>query len=192
MKEESTLKKQFTERDVQRMRNIISKKHGDKTQIQSVYEKLNVKHEEGDTWEEKGKTWTIKNGIKQNITRFDGFKKLGILPMVCPQCSTAMALNQLNQKMYAIHGTCFNCVIKKETALKASGGFKEYENKMMEANKKALLDDMDSILETWLLEKNSFVTEQGDVEDWAESTANKQKMYNEAKESLQKIREDKI
>ena len=102
---ESTLMKQFEERDVNRMRNIISKKYGDKTQIQSGFEKQKTKHEEGDTWQQGGKTWTIKNGIKQNITRFDGFKKLAILPMVCAACSTSMALNQLKQKMYGIHGT---------------------------------------------------------------------------------------
>ena len=33
---ENTLKKEFSPRDVQRMRNIISGKAGDRTQIQSV------------------------------------------------------------------------------------------------------------------------------------------------------------
>ena len=36
---ESTLKKEFSKRDVQRMRNLITGKSGDRTQIQAGYEK---------------------------------------------------------------------------------------------------------------------------------------------------------
>jgi len=65
MSKETLLNRQFTEREVQRMRNIVMEKHGDKTQSQIGYEN-NIQRKEGDTWEEQGKTWTIKNGIKNN------------------------------------------------------------------------------------------------------------------------------
>ena len=71
---ESLLKKEFKQEDVQRARNLINKKFGDKTKIQSGYQKAFVKHNEGDIWEESGKTWTIKNGIKQNVTKLDSVK----------------------------------------------------------------------------------------------------------------------
>ena len=49
---ESLLKKEFKQEDVQRARNLINKKFGDKTKIQSGYQKAFVKHNEGDIWEE--------------------------------------------------------------------------------------------------------------------------------------------
>jgi len=63
---ESVLKRQFTEKDVNRLRNLITKKYGDSTGVQSGYKKQIEDHVEGDEWEENGKQWTIKNGIKRN------------------------------------------------------------------------------------------------------------------------------
>ena len=57
------LKKEFTQRDVQRARNLLTGKANDKTAIQSGYEKQSQTHTEGDIWEENGKQWTIKNEI---------------------------------------------------------------------------------------------------------------------------------
>ena len=74
MSKETLLNRQFTEREVQRMRNIVMKKHGDKTQSQIGYEN-NIQRKEGDMWEEQGKTWTIKNGIKRSIPKLSKFKK---------------------------------------------------------------------------------------------------------------------
>ena len=39
MAKETNLKKEFSKRDVQRARNLITGKSGDKTQIQTGYEK---------------------------------------------------------------------------------------------------------------------------------------------------------
>ena len=68
---ESLLKKEFKQSDVARARNLVNKKFTDKTKIQSGYQKVYSKHTEGDVWEESGKTWTIKNGIRQNITKLE-------------------------------------------------------------------------------------------------------------------------
>jgi hypothetical protein len=114
MKEQSNLKREFSKKDVQRMRNIITGKAGDRTQVLSGYQKQEIEHKEGDIWEESGKKWTIKNGIKQTVTVMDRFKKLVVLPLCCPSCNKPMKLNDLNKKMYAIHSTCFDCVLEKE------------------------------------------------------------------------------
>lgn len=188
MSKESTLKKEFTERDVQRMRNLISKNYGDKTRIQAGYEKKHVDYKEGDIWEENGKSWTIKNGIKQSITKFDDIKQLAHLPLCCPECKAPVKSFELNKKMFAIHGKCLDCVVKMETDLKAKGEYVAYEKQMMSANRDSLVDDLDKALDDWLLTKETYVTEQGDIEDWKEST-NKEQMVQEAKEFLQKIRE---
>ncbi len=77
---DNMLKREFKERDVQRMRNIIKKEYTAKTVTQVGYTKTQTEHKEGDVWEENGKKWTIKNGIKQTVTRFDELKKVINLP----------------------------------------------------------------------------------------------------------------
>jgi len=66
---ESKLIKDFKKKDVARMRNLITKKFGDSSSTQVGYTKATQDHQEGDTWEERGKTWTIKNGIKKVTTQ---------------------------------------------------------------------------------------------------------------------------
>ena len=73
---ESLLKKEFRQSDVERVRNLVNKDYTRKTKLQVGYQKKFTRHKEGDVWEENGKKWTIKNGIKQNITKLDKVKKL--------------------------------------------------------------------------------------------------------------------
>ena len=61
------LKKEFKKKDVTRMRNLITGKSGEKTQVLTGYEKKNESYKEGDIWEESGRNWTIKNGIKATM-----------------------------------------------------------------------------------------------------------------------------
>ena len=63
---DNVLKKQFQQKDVQRLRNLMTGKYGEKTTVGVGYTKQHGFHEEGDLWEEDGRTWTIKNGVKQN------------------------------------------------------------------------------------------------------------------------------
>ncbi len=72
---ESLLKKEFKQSDVQRVRNLVNKDFTAKTKVQSGYQKASIKHKEGDIWEESGKTWTIKNGIKTEYYKIRFSKK---------------------------------------------------------------------------------------------------------------------
>ena len=72
---ESLLKKEFKESDLQRARNLANKDYTSKTKLGVGYRKNNKRHKEGDVCESNGKTWTIKNGLKQNITKLDSAKK---------------------------------------------------------------------------------------------------------------------
>ena len=85
--EESKLQREFNQRDVQRMRNIITKDYNAKTTTQIGYTKAQAERKEGDVWDEGGKQWTLKNGIKQTVTRFDEIKKVINLPLACPKLS---------------------------------------------------------------------------------------------------------
>ena len=97
---ESRLNKEFSQRDIQRMRNIVSGNTADRTRVQAGYQKQSIEHNEGDVWEESGKTWTIKNGIKQTITKHDKLREMVNMPLKCPECERAMKATKLNKKMW--------------------------------------------------------------------------------------------
>jgi len=187
---DSTLKKEFKKSDVQRMRNIITGKTGDRTQILGGWESKIEEHKEGDIWEENGKKWTIKNGIKQSITKLDKFKHLVSMPLTCPSCKKPMKADELNKKMYSVHKTCLNCVIDMEAKLKLEGKYKEYEKNILNMNKNASLEEFEQALDSWLEEKDTFVTEQGDIESW--QGGDKTVIYKQLKEKIQEFRKTDI
>jgi hypothetical protein len=187
---ENTLKKEFNPRDVQRMRNIITGKTGERTQIQTGWEKNNQDYKEGDVWEENNKTWTIKNGIKMTVTKLDKVKELVLMPLSCPECGNVMKINDLNKKMWGIHKKCFDCVIKMETEIKRQGKWDEYCAGIMNRNKNAELDDLEAALEQWVDEEDSFVSEQGEVEKWG--GGDKKAIYKQVKAELVELRKRDI
>ena len=94
-------------------------------------------HKEGDVWTDgEGKKWTIKNGIKQTITKLDTAKT----PWFCPQCEKSMS-HRLDVKYWRIRNKCMDCVIKEETELRRQGKWKEYEEGRVRANYIAFLKD---------------------------------------------------
>jgi len=103
---DNILKKQFAKKDVQRLRNIISGKSGERTGAGIGYTKKYYSHKEGDVWEENGRTWTIRDGIKENITKLDKFKKVAV-PLFCPSCSQVMN-KQLDPHYYKAYGSCLD------------------------------------------------------------------------------------
>ena len=184
------LKKEFSKRDVQRMRNILTDNAGDRTQIQTGWDKNQEVHKEGDVWEENGKKWTIKNGIKQTVTKLDNIKKLVLMPLVCPNCGGLMKTEGLDKKMWAIHSKCFDCVVKMESELKRLGKYEEYVANIGNQNKNAQLDDLEAALEQWVDEKETFVSEMGEVEKWG--GGNKNAIYKQVKEEIARLRKQDI
>jgi bacterioferritin-associated ferredoxin len=189
--EESKLQREFNQRDVQRMRNIITKDYSAKTTTQIGYTKVQAERKEGDIWEEGGKQWTLKNGIKQTVTRFDNLKKVITLPLACPKCTKAMKTTTLNKKMWPIHKMCFDCVITMETELKREGKYEEYARNIVNRGAKTYIKDLeDALLELALYEDNeSFVTEAGDVEKWAGKGIDKEKITKEIQEHIQELKD---
>jgi len=91
-----------------------------------------------------------------------------------------MRVDDLNKKMYGIHKICFECVIDMEAEIKRQGKWKEYVSQQQNANKNAQLDDLEKRVEAWLNQKDSFISESGEVESWSEG--DKTKMYEEVKQ----------
>jgi hypothetical protein len=191
MSEQKTvLKKEFKKADVQRMRNLLTGNQGDRTQVQAGYEKQIVDHKEGDIWEEGGKTWTIKNGIKQTMTKMDEIKKLAFLPICCPKCKEPMKTDIANKKMYKIHQMCLNCVIDMEAEVKKTGNWDEYAKNQQIANRNFDLEQIEAAIDSWYKEKEVFITEAGDVEEW--QGGDKTEMYQKIKEELAKAKAQDI
>lgn len=184
------LKKEFVPRDVQRMRNILTGQTGDRTQIQTGWDKNTQTHTEGDTWEDNGRKWTIKNGIKQTVTKLDEIKKLVVLPLSCPNCGKLMKVDEYNKKMWAIHQKCFDCVIKMESEIKRQGKWDEYCANVVNLNKNAELDDLERALEQWVTEKDSFVSEAGEVEKWG--GGDKTDVYRQVKDEIAELKKRDI
>jgi hypothetical protein len=186
MQQKTVLTKEFSKREVSRMRNLLMGKTGDRTQVSSGYEKKSEDRDEGDSWEENGKTWTVKNGIKQTVTKFDRLKSLVHLPIVCQKCKKAMKDTNVNRKMYPIHHMCFDCVIDMEHEIRKEGRWDEYEQSMANANKDSSLVDFENALEAWYTEKESFISEEGVVESWTEG--NKSELYKEIKDWIKEMK----
>ena len=58
------LNREFSEKDIQRMRNLVQGKYGEKNEASVGYSKPDDFYKEGDVWEHDDRTWTIKEGIK--------------------------------------------------------------------------------------------------------------------------------
>lgn len=100
-------------------------------------------HKEGDVWEDNdGREWTIKNGIRQRVTKLDAAKT----PWWCPECQKTMS-HRLDTKYWRLHGKCMDCVIKYETELRRTGQWEEYEKRKVRANYLASLKDRIAFLE---------------------------------------------
>ena len=186
---DSQLKKEFKERDVQRARNLIQKDYTSRTVIGTGYQKKREKHSEGDIWKEDGRTWTIKNGVKQNITKLDQAKKAMQVPLTCPKCQGSMN-HHLAKKMYKIHGFCFECTVDMEADLRRAGLFEEYEKQMMQGNMQAWASGLEQWVDQQLTETMTHVTEEGDVEDWkGNSQKQKQEIMQNVNEYLTQLKE---
>jgi bacterioferritin-associated ferredoxin len=188
---ESMLQREFKGKDVQRMRNIITKDYTAKTTTQVGYSKAQINRKEDDVWDENGKKWTIKNGIKQTVTRFDKLKEAINLPLTCPKCGKAMKNHSLNKKMWPLHKMCFDCVAVMETELKRTGQYEEYVRNLTTRGVKTYITELESALLELALEDSNeeFVTEQGDVEKWAGKGIDKQKLAEEIQEYIQKLKD---
>jgi hypothetical protein len=78
---------------------------------------------EGDVWETSdGRQWTMKNGIKQTITKLDDAKT----PWWCPECTKPMN-HRFDIKFWKLNGHCMDCQVKEETEIRRQGKWEEYE-----------------------------------------------------------------
>ena len=166
MSKENVLKKEFQKRDVERLRNLMTGKYGDKTRSSVGFSKKQEFYKEGDIWEADGRTWTIKDGIRQNITKLDKAKKAHVMPLLCPKCKKVMK-NRNDKPFYNIHKMCFNCVIDFEHELRKEGKWDEYQRKVKNNEIDNHIKEYKLFVQEKLRESNeAHVSEAGEVERW--------------------------
>ena len=181
---DNVLKKEFSKKDVQRARNLVKGNTSARTTEGIGYSKKYEHHKEGDVWEEDGRTWTIKNGIKQNITKMDKFKKMGKLPLFCPECGTLMK-KHLDTKVFPAYQKCFDCVVDYEAQLKKEGKLEEYHTQLRNQHVQSAIDGYTEFMKDKMKESNAnFVTEAGDVENW-KGGLSKEQIEKELQEGIE-------
>jgi hypothetical protein len=133
-------------------------------------------YKEGDIWIEKGKTWTVKNGIKRTVSVKDNLRKSLHTPLACPKCSKSMN-HYLDEKMWTLHKLCFNCTIDKEHQIITAGKWQEYEKAKITANAEAFLKDLTDYVGEFVQDNTTkaHVTEDGIIERWKE--VNKDRLH---------------
>ena len=190
MKNDSVLKKEFKHSDVNRLRNLVQGKYGEKTTMGTGYQKAKEFYSEGDIWEEDGRTWTIKNGLKQNITKLDKAKEGIVLPLFCPTCSRTMKPH-LDKRWFVMYGHCFDCQVDFEAKLKKEGKLQEFEKQVINDHLEGTIVDFEIWFDELINSKDEFITEAGDIEKWDGSGKTQLLKYKqEALEYLNKQRKE--
>tara|TARA_R100001015_G_C4625926_1_gene184677 strand:- start:1035 stop:1616 length:582 start_codon:yes stop_codon:yes gene_type:complete len=177
------LKKEFKRKDVERMRNLITGNANASSETQIGYKKKRIEYKEGDIWTENKKTWTIKNGIKQTISKLDSIRKEVFMPLCCPKCDKVMK-NQLDKPNYKIHKMCHSCVIEFEHRIDLKGNLDKYKKALQASNKLEQLNQIESyLLGVANTSNDGYVSEHGTVERWV-GGVDKEKMETTIKQNV--------
>jgi hypothetical protein len=163
---DSVLRKEFQKRDVQRLRNLVQGKYGSKTTMGVGYNgETQEEHKEGDIWEQNGRTWTIKDGLKENVTKLDKFKSAAI-PLFCPKCKQVMD-KQLDSHYFKAYGECLDCRATTETQMKIAGTWVNYVDTTFNLEIDQQIEEYKSYFDNILSEgKEGYVSENGEVQKW--------------------------
>tara|TARA_R110000796_G_scaffold107929_3_gene218788 strand:+ start:229 stop:801 length:573 start_codon:yes stop_codon:yes gene_type:complete len=162
------MKKGLSQAKVQRMRNLVSGNHTAKSKVSSGYTKKSIERVEGDVWEERGKKWTIKNGIKRTVNKLDFARKVNRVPFKCPKCTNKLN-HPAHKTMYKRWGMCLTCVTKWEQQMQADGTYDAWHSEFDKENFNAYIDNVTLEYNEWVEARGaqSFVTEAGQVEEWS-------------------------
>ena len=191
------MKKSISQSKVNRMRNIVSGNYHSKTKLRSGYTTKRVIREEGDVWEERGKKWTIIDGIKQTINTLDAIRLSNKPPLCCPQCNKRMKRN-LDKQYWTLFKFCSDCVAVLETNIKKTGksNWEKYVKKEKSANFATWLKDITEEYKEFLKSRGSktMISEAGDIEDWMGGQTNEEleENFNNRIKEILELKNEKL
>ena len=141
-------------------------------------------------WVEDGKKWTIRDGIRENITKLDKFKNLAV-PLFCPSCKQVMD-KQLDPHYYKSYGTCLDCRTTFETKLKLEGKWENYVTETYNQEIDKHIEEYKAYMQDALSETNEgYVTEAGDIQKWV-GGIDKERVEQSMKESIEYLNSLKL
>lgn len=91
---------------------------------------------EGERWEDDGKWWEMKDGVKRSISALSGAR----MPWWCPKCNKPMN-HKFDRKFYFLRNMCFNCNVEFEGQMRIDGTYDAFEKRMMWENEKSFIRD---------------------------------------------------
>jgi hypothetical protein len=123
---------------IEELRNNVAHKLEKWSNVIQVSMAISPKIEriEGERWEEDGKWWEMRGGIKRSITSLSGAR----MPWWCPKCSKPMN-HRFDRKFYYLRNMCYNCNIDFEGQMRLDGTYDAFEKRMVRENEKAFLRD---------------------------------------------------
>lgn len=133
-------------------------------------QKEHITREVGDTWvDDDGNKWEQKQGYKIKLGKMDELRQELKAFKNCPKETCTCGIpKRLDEKMRAIHGLCFDCVVKMEHKIRIAGKWDEYEKGKLKENALSWLKeaekDKDLIADE--LSKAEFHNDFGDREIW--------------------------
>jgi len=117
------------------------------------------------------------------------------LPWFCPECKRVMK-RRLDERMWYLHGHCFECQIVVENKMIIDGTFDEWQKKKVNANKLAWIRDKKQELVEFKNQKEMVAYNQInpdgysiEKEKWTQNFDDLKKQAEEAIEHLEKIEE---
>lgn len=186
---DNVLKKEFNKQDVQRVRNVLTGQAGERTTEGIGYTKKQEFHQEGDIWEENGRKWTIKDGIKQNITKLDKAKE-AVMPLFCPSCNKIMK-ERLDAPIYRFFRRCHDCQAEFEMRLRIKGLWDDYQKQLDNSTIDHLIEHVNNHYFASFEETNDgWMSEAGEMQKW-KGSINKDlamKSLNETIEYLESLK----
>ena len=120
----------------------------------------------------------------------DKFKKMGKVPLFCPECNTLMK-KHLDSKVFPAYQKCFDCVVDYEAQLQKEGKLEEFHQSLRDQHIDTAIDGFKSFMADAMKQSNqNYVTEAGDVENWkgGESKEQMEKYLQEGIEFLESMK----
>jgi|TARA_B100000902_G_scaffold328350_1_gene324360 ribosomal protein L37AE/L43A len=117
------------------------------------------------------------------------------LPWFCPDCKRVMK-RRLDERMWYLHGHCFECQVEVENKMMIDGSFDDWEIKKVNANKLSWIRDKKQELLEFKnqkeMESYNQISPDGyslEKEKWTQNFDELKKQADEAIEHLEKIEE---
>jgi len=185
---------------VKDVEKLLHGTHESQTSVQVGYSgeiEEKISRKVGDRWKDAdGNEWEQKEGYSIKLGKEwqqELHQYLNTFPNCQKEVCTCSMPKRLDEKMKAIHGMCFDCVVDMEHKIRLAGKWDEYEKEKLKQNALAWLAEAerDKNLVAEELAKVQFVNSFGDVEKW-DTSKTKEELLTKIDEEFQRFREDFI